>query len=79
MRAQGGGEWQRWKGAWWVKVGRQNLNSRKRRQNLRGLRRLIARRLEEMIGVLEELQNQVRAESEGERKRCTATQIIIGR
>ena len=32
-----GGEWQRWKGAWWVKVGRQNLNSRQRRQISRGL------------------------------------------
>ena len=31
-----GGEWQRWNGAWWVKVGQQNLNSRQRRQISRG-------------------------------------------
>ena len=38
-----GGEWQRWHGAWWVKVGQQNLNSRQRRQISGGLQRLTAR------------------------------------
>ena len=40
----------------------QNLNSRQRRQISRGLRRLIARGQEEMIGVMEELKDEIRAE-----------------
>ena len=61
-REGAGGEGQRWKGAWWVKVEQQNLNSRQRRQIARGLLRLIARGQEEMIGVLEELKDEIRAE-----------------
>ena len=57
-----GREWQRWKGAWWVKVGRQNLNSRQRKQISRGLRRLIARGPGATIGVLQELKNEINAE-----------------
>ena len=35
-REGAGGEWQRWKGAWWVKVEQQNLNSTQKRQISRG-------------------------------------------
>ena len=38
------GEWQRWKGAWWVKVEQHHLNSRQRRQISRGLWRLTERK-----------------------------------
>ena len=56
------GEWQRWKGAWWVKVGRQNLNARQRKQISRGLRRLIAGGQDEMMRLMTELKNEIRAE-----------------
>ena len=73
-REGAGGEWQRWKGAWWVKVEQQNLNSRQRRQISRGLRRLIARGREETIGVLEELKHEIRTEWVKANARSTGAQ-----
>ena len=57
-----GGAWQRWKRAWWVKVGGQNLNSRQRSRVSKGLQRLVARGQNEMIRLLTELKNEIRAE-----------------
>ena len=74
IREGAGGEWQRWKGAWWVKVEQQNLNSRQRRQISRGLRRLIERGQGEMIGLMEELKNDVRAEMVKANARGTGAQ-----
>ena len=73
-REGAGGEWQRWKGAWWIKVEQQNLNSRQRRQISRGLRRLTARGREETIGVLEELKDEIRAEWVKANARSTGAQ-----
>ena len=61
-RHDAGGEWQRWKCAWWVKVGHQNLNSRQRRQIPRGLWRLTAREANEVARLLRELQSEIKAE-----------------
>ena len=56
MTAQGG-EWQRWKGEWWIRVGRSSLNARQRRRISRDLRRLISREQNEVLRVLWELKN----------------------
>ena len=52
-----GGEWQRWKGEWWIRVGSSNLNSRQRRRVSRDLRRLIAREQNEVLKLLRELKS----------------------
>ena len=52
-----GGEWQRWKGEWWIRVGSSNLNSRQRRGVSRNLRRLIAREQNEVWELLRELKS----------------------
>ena len=56
-RDDAGGEWQRWKGEWWIRVASSKLNSRQRRRVSRNLRRLIPREQNEVLKLLRELQS----------------------
>ena len=59
-----GDEWQRSEGSWWIRVNQDDLNSRKRRNISRNLRKMIDREKNGMARLLQELKKGTRAEFE---------------
>ena len=57
-----GDAWQRWNGAWWIRVEQPNLNSRQRRKISRGRRRMITPEQNGMTNLLRELRDEIKAE-----------------
>ena len=63
----------RWDGNWWIRVEQQDLNSRKRRNISRGLRRMIIWEKNGKASLLRELLNGIGAETEGTNRRHLST------